>query len=235
MELSPVPTLDVSESMRVFEEGGHLFIDIRDERSYAEGHVPGAVHLHDGNVERFVQSTDKSRPVVVYCFHGINSQGGAAYFLREGFKTVYSMDGGFEAWRSLGPVERGGAPASSEESSSPGPFAKLMARLEEHPKYGPAMRDAVARNLPLILNYHTHGGPSGYCVSIAAKTTDFSPFVGPFTDDADPSKELAHIRKVGRTESECETILAAFAEALRERFGLREIPAYHLNGRPLGA
>ena len=47
--------------------------------------------------------TDKNKPLVVYCYHGISSQGAAAYFSEKGFKEVSSMIGGFEGWLSAFP------------------------------------------------------------------------------------------------------------------------------------
>ena len=76
-------------------------MDIRDPGSYREAHIPGAVHLHDGNVQEFVQKTDKETPVIVYCYHGNSSLGATAYFIESGFKNVVSMSGGFEAWRQV--------------------------------------------------------------------------------------------------------------------------------------
>ena len=43
--------------------------------------------------------------MVVCCYHGISSQGAAAYFAEQGFNEVYSMMGGFEAWQSVYPSE----------------------------------------------------------------------------------------------------------------------------------
>jgi len=110
MNVSPeftVPELDVREAKQRHDEGATLFVDCRDPSSYRDARIPGARLVVDDNVAEFVRDADKDRPVVVYCYHGIASLGGAAYFLRHGFREVYSMTGGFEAWRSAYPVERG--------------------------------------------------------------------------------------------------------------------------------
>jgi len=41
----------------------------------------------------------KNIPLIVYCYHGNSSKSAAHYFCENGFTQVYSMDGGFEAWR----------------------------------------------------------------------------------------------------------------------------------------
>jgi thiosulfate sulfurtransferase len=74
-------------------------VDIRDEQSFALGHIPGAFHLTNANMTQFMQDNDFDMPVVVCCYHGISSQQAAQYMLHQGFEEVYSMDGGFEAWR----------------------------------------------------------------------------------------------------------------------------------------
>ncbi len=50
-------------------------------------------------MERFLSTADKDKPLIVYCYHGNSSQGAANYFFDQGYKEVYSMDGGYEAWR----------------------------------------------------------------------------------------------------------------------------------------
>lgn len=76
-------------------------LDIRDEDSFQEEHVPGAICLQREDVSTFMQRTDKDKPLVCYCYHGISSQSAAQYFSDQGFKKVYSMIGGFESWRSF--------------------------------------------------------------------------------------------------------------------------------------
>ena len=87
------------EKARELLASGCAFVDVRDAASYESAHIPGALHLTDANVETFIAASDKAKPVVVYCYHGHSSLGGAAYLLEQGFAKVYSLEGGFEAWR----------------------------------------------------------------------------------------------------------------------------------------
>jgi|SRR5687767_10464629 thiosulfate sulfurtransferase len=96
-----IPRIEIHEAKERLDQEQAVFVDIRDPASYRAAHIPGALHLHDGNVQDFVQNTDKEKPVVVYCYHGNSSLGAAAYFLENGFKNVASMSGGFEAWRQV--------------------------------------------------------------------------------------------------------------------------------------
>ena len=101
--------IDVQKVKELEENGSAIIVDIRDPASFQSGHIPGAAHLSDDTVEQFVSSADKENPLVVYCYHGISSQGAAAYFSEQGFKEVSSMTGGFEAWRSIFPDSIGKA------------------------------------------------------------------------------------------------------------------------------
>ena len=96
-----IPQIQIHDAKKKFDLKQCVFVDIRDPGSYGAAHIPGALHLHDGNVQEFVQTTDKNADVVVYCYHGNSSLGAAAYFIESGFKNVASMSGGFEAWRQV--------------------------------------------------------------------------------------------------------------------------------------
>ena len=90
--------LDPHKAQEMVEEGSVNVIAIRDPGSYSAGHIPSAVSLNDTNVKAFIESTDKEKPLIGYCYHGISSRGAAEYLSQNGFKEVYSMTGGFEAW-----------------------------------------------------------------------------------------------------------------------------------------
>lgn len=96
-----IPQVQIHEAKNKLDQKHCLFVDIRDPGSYQSAHIPGAVLLHDGNVQEFIQNTDKNAEVVVYCYHGNSSLGATAYFIENGFTNVASMSGGFEAWRQV--------------------------------------------------------------------------------------------------------------------------------------
>jgi thiosulfate sulfurtransferase len=96
-----IPQVQIHDAKATLDQKQSLFVDIRDPRSYNQAHISGAVHLHDGNLQEFLQSADKNQPVVVYCYHGNSSLGATAFLLENGFKNVASMSGGFEAWRQV--------------------------------------------------------------------------------------------------------------------------------------
>ncbi|MCG8394148.1 MAG: thiosulfate sulfurtransferase GlpE [Pseudomonadales bacterium] len=86
-----------------FDQGDTLFVDIRDPASFAAGHLRGAVHLTQANVDLFLANTSREHPLVIYCYHGNSSQGAADWLDEQGFADVVSLDGGYEVFRQQFP------------------------------------------------------------------------------------------------------------------------------------
>ncbi|MCW8329528.1 thiosulfate sulfurtransferase GlpE [Photobacterium sp. SDRW27] len=80
-------------------ELGGVLVDIRDPQSFALSHPEPAFHLTNDTMVAFMDQVDFEQPVIVMCYHGVSSQGAAQYLINQGYETVYSLDGGFEAWR----------------------------------------------------------------------------------------------------------------------------------------
>lgn len=100
--------INTEQAFAMWQDGTAAFADIRDARSFALGHIPGAVHLTDATLNDFLAELDDDQPVVVVCYHGNSSQGAADYLFHQGIEPVSSLDGGFTAWAQLHPehVER---------------------------------------------------------------------------------------------------------------------------------
>jgi rhodanese-related sulfurtransferase len=85
----------------------HL-VDVREDREWDAGHLPRAIHLGKGIIERDVEKTipDTAAPVVLYCGGGFRSALAAKSLRDMGYTNVISMDGGFSGWKNAGyPVE----------------------------------------------------------------------------------------------------------------------------------
>ncbi|WP_318401763.1 thiosulfate sulfurtransferase GlpE [Photobacterium leiognathi] len=76
-----------------------VLVDIRDPQSFALAHPEQAFHLTNDTMVSWMDEVDFEQPVIVICYHGISSQGAAQYLINQGYENVYSLDGGFEAWR----------------------------------------------------------------------------------------------------------------------------------------
>lgn len=103
--MPPFQEIDTGKVKEMLEQKNVHIVDIRDPASYSREHIPTAVSVSDSNVQEFMENTDKDTALVVCCYHGISSQGAAAYFSEQGFKEVYSLTGGFEAWQASHPSE----------------------------------------------------------------------------------------------------------------------------------
>lgn len=85
----------------------HL-VDVREESEWAKGHLPQAVHLGKGVIERDIeqQIADPNAEIVLYCGGGFRSALAADNLRQMGYVNVSSMDGGFRGWREAGlPIE----------------------------------------------------------------------------------------------------------------------------------
>lgn len=93
-----IKQLSPEEAQRLVADGNLVIIDVRDQESFAKGHIEGAIQLSVADMKNFCQSTPKNKPILVYCYHGISSQAVGQHLQDQGFLTVYSMIGGFEKW-----------------------------------------------------------------------------------------------------------------------------------------
>ncbi len=71
-------------------------VDVREESEYARDHLPGAIHLGKGILERDIEQRipDPAAPVVLYCGGGFRSALAADALQKMGYTNVVSMDGG---------------------------------------------------------------------------------------------------------------------------------------------
>lgn len=84
-------------------------VDVREDHEYAAGHIPGAVHIGKGVIERDIEAKvpDPSTPLVLYCGGGFRSALAADALQKMGYTNVISMDGGWRDWNGKGlPVAR---------------------------------------------------------------------------------------------------------------------------------
>jgi rhodanese-related sulfurtransferase len=78
-----------------------LLVDVREESEYASDHLPGAIHLGKGIIERDIEerAPDLNTPLVLYCGGGYRSALAADNLQKMGYTSVLSMDGGIRGWR----------------------------------------------------------------------------------------------------------------------------------------
>lgn len=109
----PLP-LGLMQVKELHERREALFIDARDEKAFAAGHIAGAVSLPLGKtgtaLPRFRQDVPGEQPLVVYCsgYDCHDSRDLATRLLAAGYRTVYVYEGGYPEWRDAGYPIAGG-------------------------------------------------------------------------------------------------------------------------------
>ncbi len=78
-----------------------VLVDVREESEFVKDHLPGALHLGKGVIERDIEGRvpDLNAPLVLYCGGGFRSALAADNLQKMGYTNVISMDGGMREWR----------------------------------------------------------------------------------------------------------------------------------------
>jgi rhodanese-related sulfurtransferase len=96
---------DFRETKKKMDAGEKMIVvDVREDNEWARGHIPGAVHLGKGVIERDIEKAipDKETPLVLYCGGGFRSALAADNLQKMGYRNVTSMDGGWRGWTETG-------------------------------------------------------------------------------------------------------------------------------------
>lgn len=99
---SRVKETTVDEIKRRLDRGDKfMLVDVREDSEFAKDHLPGAVHLGKGVIERDIEARvpDPKTEMVLYCGGGFRSALAADNLQKMGYTNVISMDGGIREWR----------------------------------------------------------------------------------------------------------------------------------------
>lgn len=102
-------TRDVAAFAASMGEPGTVVLDVRTPQEFAQGHIAGAVNVdvESPDFATRIAKRDKNVPYAVYCRSGRRSGIALELMVRQGFTTVYHLDGGITAWQEAGkPVSR---------------------------------------------------------------------------------------------------------------------------------
>ena len=86
---------------RIDQKDKFTLVDVREESEFAKDHLPGALHMGKGIIERDIEARvpDLNAPLVLYCGGGFRSALAADNLQKMGYTNVISMDGGIREWR----------------------------------------------------------------------------------------------------------------------------------------
>ena len=99
---SRVRETDVDTVKKRIDHGDKfLLVDVREESEFAKDHLPGAIHLGKGVIERDIEGRvpELNTEMVLYCGGGYRSALAADNLQKMGYTNVISMDGGIRGWR----------------------------------------------------------------------------------------------------------------------------------------
>jgi hydroxyacylglutathione hydrolase len=112
--LATMPQLEPQELATQLDADAVTLIDVRNDDEWAEGHIPGAVHIPLGRLEERLHEVDTSQRVVVQCRTGSRSAVAASLLKARGVADVANLKGGIVGW------EQAGQPLVPDESAVAG-------------------------------------------------------------------------------------------------------------------
>lgn len=102
---SRIREVTVTETQKRLEQNKSAkLIDVREDNEWETAHAAGAIHLGKGIIERDIETTvpDKATELILYCGGGYRSALVADVLQKMGYTNVYSMAGGWKAWKESG-------------------------------------------------------------------------------------------------------------------------------------
>jgi len=105
-ERKPFRRIDVEFARTLVDRKETVVLDMRDIKAFEKEHIKRARHVVQAKLEPLIDSVDKNRPILIYCYRGAASLELAQTFSDFGFQEVYSLDGGYGAWAApnFGPI-----------------------------------------------------------------------------------------------------------------------------------
>ena len=169
-----IDEIDVSRARELLAEADAALVDVRERDEWAEGHIPGAVHIPRGSLESRIEGAvpDRSQTVVVYCGSGSRSAFAAKTLEELGYGNVLSLAGGFTDWKRNGlPFE---LPRSLDDAK--------RRRYSRHlliPEVGEEGQQKLLDSRVLLIGAGGLGSPAGLYLAAAGVGT-----IGIVDDDA---------------------------------------------------
>lgn len=101
--------IDPPEVVRRMNNEDATVLDVREDQEFAEGHIVNALHIPVGVLDKRLNELEayKDKPIVVYCRSGDRAARASATLHKQGFNTVFKLNGGILAWKAANlPVQK---------------------------------------------------------------------------------------------------------------------------------
>lgn len=111
------------EAVRLSNHNDAVFIDVRTDDEYKEGHIQYSLHAPLGLLDTKLKDIAKykNRPLIVYCRSGSRSSSAGATLKKQGFEEIYNLTGGIMAWQNANlPLTKDKSPPPTNKGSGPG-------------------------------------------------------------------------------------------------------------------
>jgi molybdopterin/thiamine biosynthesis adenylyltransferase/rhodanese-related sulfurtransferase len=166
--------------------GDALFIDIREQDEWDEGHIPGALHVPRGNLESRIEGLvpEHDREIVVYCAGGSRSAFGAKSLGELGYTNVASLAGGYTDWKRNG----------FELDLSQGLTKEQRARYSRHlliPEVGEEGQSKLLNARVLLIGAGGLGSPASLYLAAAGVGT-LGIVDGDVVDESNLQRQIVH-------------------------------------------
>lgn len=112
LDLATAPRVKVDRARELFlSREGVIFLDVRDEDFFKNGHIPGAVNIPLRDLARRADELPKENEIVAYCAcpHEESSARAALMLQRRGFSKAAALQGGIQEWEATGYAVRAGS------------------------------------------------------------------------------------------------------------------------------
>lgn len=83
------------------EKKGMMLLDVRSDKEYEAGHIPGAVHIPLSDIGARAKKIRKDKEIVVYCASGNRSIWAIKRLMGMGYANLWNLKGGYHAWKRL--------------------------------------------------------------------------------------------------------------------------------------
>jgi rhodanese-related sulfurtransferase len=101
--------IEPPEMVRRMNNEDAIVLDVREAQEFADGHIANALHIPVGVLDKRLDELEahKDKPIVVYCRSGDRAARASATLRKQGFNTVFKLNGGILAWKAASlPVQK---------------------------------------------------------------------------------------------------------------------------------
>jgi rhodanese-related sulfurtransferase len=92
--------ISTEAARQLIREKSPVILDVRDVNAFSDARIPNAIHVTLSTIKSAARQFAKDTPLLVYCYRGHASRDFAELFSDFGFREVYSLEGGFQAWHA---------------------------------------------------------------------------------------------------------------------------------------